>query len=117
MTDSPIAKTLEQRTKSFAVGSQLILGAKNGLTIKGALHDAGVFELAEMLDENLVRSLRNPAAQLTKPKLAILQFVKDEGLPFASDDAESERDRTLRQQHRQLFHHMTQDSDYAHSCA
>ena len=74
--------------ETLAVRGEFVLGAQDSLAIESAVNDASLFQLAEMLGQNLVRGFGDAALELAKAELAALEFVEDERLPFASDDAE-----------------------------
>jgi hypothetical protein len=78
---------VQDGAKSLSVRGEFVLGAENGFFVDGALEDAGLLELAELLGEDLVRGLGDAAAKLAEAKLAVLELVEDERLPLASDDA------------------------------
>ena len=96
---APLGQREQRRTKGPAIIGQRVFGAENGFVEDSALHQAVFFKLPKLGCEDLLGGLRYAPLQLTEAAATVLEFAKDQRLPFPRDDPQRNRHRALITQH------------------
>ena len=96
---SPPGEFEQGWAQGLAIRGKSVLGAKDGSGENASLHQSVSFQLAQLSGEYLLGGFRNATPQLTEAAGFILEFAKDQRLPFAGYNPESNRHWALMTQH------------------